>query len=411
VYDPAINKILWSTGINYEKGGVDQFKDLIIKINQYEGFYFLDLKNGKSLWETKKSFYHSDPVKRIGITYNSKIKEPNGTVVGVDLISGKEIWTRQLNHESTWYETLELNDSVMAVVTSGLHTINLYTGVGWDYDFQAKGKSKQHISSNIIFQDSRFYNASKERLFCLDEAGKLIWSIDLPVDLTSISHLFIKNGILYLVNRGLIYSGLSQVLYGKPFFAGYDLKDGHQKFYSEIAKKDFISSMEIEDQNISMMLGNTVMKYSLNNGQLITLKSYDLNENEALRNFVGGFSVAKGSSTFFQTSDSTFHNLMLSDTTKQFVITTKQRVLILDDQLKIAGQLAYEDLYVHFGSFEGFKFFCNGKNVNNTIITDEKNKPIAEIEASYSAILLNKILYDSNQKKFIEIDLSGVLKK
>src|SRR6478609_10427101 len=35
VYDPAINKILWNRGINYEKGSVDQFKDLIIEFDQF----------------------------------------------------------------------------------------------------------------------------------------------------------------------------------------------------------------------------------------------------------------------------------------------------------------------------------------------------------------------------------------
>ena len=45
VYDTKLKKLLWSTGINYQKGGADQVNNLIVKTNLYEGHYILDLRS------------------------------------------------------------------------------------------------------------------------------------------------------------------------------------------------------------------------------------------------------------------------------------------------------------------------------------------------------------------------------
>jgi outer membrane protein assembly factor BamB len=412
VYDPAIKKLRWTTGINYQLGGAFQLNGLIIKTIPYEGRYILDLKSGDPLWETKNMnpLYYNDPMNLIGLTYSSsKSKESANTLIAIDLTSGKEIWTRSLHRDEEWTDDLKLNDSVIAIVTSGLHTINLNNGTGWDYDFVTNGKGKvKNIVSNIVFNNSKLYIASKEKLICLDEAGKAIWSIALPTDLMSKSHLFIKNKILYLVNRGMVNPGPEQMAYGKPFLAAYQLEDGLQKFYTPTITKEFINGLVIQGQFISLIFGKSIMKYSLQDGQLSAQESYDLKKTGSFRYFVGDLRFPDGQKFYSLRPDSTYQNL-LSDSTKQYIVTTAQKILKLNNQLKIEEELSYKDLYFHYGSAGKRKFLGNGANVYNTLILDERNKAIAEIEASYGAKLIGKTLFDSNESKFIEIDLSGVI--
>jgi hypothetical protein len=407
VYDPAQQRILWTTGINYQNGGVDQVGNVVIKSNLYDGRQILDLKTGSILWKTKQPFFYTDPGKMVGLTY-SNVKASKKVLAAIDLKSGKELWTRQLDGDVEWRETLKLNSSTIAVVASGLHTLNIETGAGWDHALVTNGKGKaSNISSNIVHQGSKIYFASSERLVCLTESGEVIWSVALTKELMSKSHLFIRNNALYLVNRGLINPGSEQIVYGKPFFACYALEDGRQKFFTPSDKKEF-SGLEIRSQAIALISGNSIMKYSLVDGHLVATQSFDINKKGALRYFAGDLRFPAGQKLYRQTSDSVFHNLVHSDSSKLYVITSMQQSLVLDSQLKLVEEVPYGDLYAHYGSLGDLKLLNNAEDVNKTFILDRKNKPQAELKASYDAILIGKTLYDSSDKKFMVIDLSGV---
>ncbi len=410
VFDPSTEKLTWSAGVNFERGSADQVGSVIVNSNPYKGRYILDLKDGKTLWETKEGIFYSDPVTLVGFMFGkAKPKESYNTIVGIDFTSGKTLWSRAFNRDDVWNETVKITDSEVALVTSGIHTYNLRTGSGWDYDFTpGKGRARSAVS-NLVHDQSKFYIATADKLICLDQSGKLIWSTPLPVESMSKSHLMVRKGTLYLVNRGLINPGPEQYLYGKPFFAAYELGNGHEKFLTPISGKDFVDGLELQGTSISLIMGssNRIVKYALKDGSQMTAVSFNEKEVGRLRYFAGDLRFPAGQKLFIRSSASDFQNLIQSDTTKEFVVTTQQKAIILNDQLKMVGEIPYKDMFMHSNSLGRLKLLSNAEQVYETYIVDQRNKAIGKVEASYSAMFLGTTLFDSNEKNFVEIDLGG----
>src|SRR5690606_1196566 len=62
----------------------------------------------------------------------SKSKE--NMLEGIDLITGKPIWQREISREYSWNDVFYLNDSILLIAAAGLHTLNIFDGTGWDYN-------------------------------------------------------------------------------------------------------------------------------------------------------------------------------------------------------------------------------------------------------------------------------------
>ena len=138
----------------------------------------------------------------------------NLVLEGVNLISGNSIWEKELNREYGWNKTIQLNDSTILIAASGLHTVNIKNGSGWDFNLVTGQKDYKEtiaknvagitigiltgtyitssgpnvvreIISNIIIDSSEIYIASKESISKINKVnGKIIWS---PVFTTAIT--------------------------------------------------------------------------------------------------------------------------------------------------------------------------------------------------------------------------------
>ncbi len=87
--------------------------------------------------------------------------------------------------------------------------------------------------------------------------------------------------------------------------------------------------------------------------------------------------------------------------------TTKDKVLIIGDKLKVEGQIGREDLLIHYETYNSYRFLeFNGKS----IVLDADLKKIAEITASSNSTLIGKTLYEVKGNSLVEIDLSTVVK-
>lgn len=420
VFDPKTQKILWANGVNYQFGGIQQSNSTIINLNLNNGISkILDQKNGNVLWSTKCSFDYCDSQKLIGLArcHEKQMKYPN-VLHALDLSNGSEIWSKEMNYEYGYNGSLKINDSIVVLASSGIHKVNINNGNGWDYPLVTGDKNIYDVISNIVRDNSKLYIASKEELVCIDEnTGTVIWSTALPQASMSKSHIFIKDNTVYLINRGFVlklqgfpHKTEVKVQYGSPFLGAYRLEDGVQKFIIPMPSKEIIDGMESRGEAISLISKNTIKKYSLKDGMLLVSSSFNENELGDLNFFSGDFRLPNAQKIYYQSNDAFFHNLNLSDTTKEFVITTKFNVLILNDQLKIVGTVNREDLYHHFSSIDKYKLFTNLKNEYKTFIIDKDYKTLAEIEASSQAVFIGKMLYDYNENNLSEIDLSSVIK-
>jgi hypothetical protein len=94
------------------------------------------------------------------------------------------------------------------------------------------------------------------------------------------------------------------------------------------------------------------------------------------------------------------------DPTKLYLVTDKNRMLIMNDGFEIQGIVDLEQLYTLCLWTDNRKFLTRDKE---TILINHENKKIAVLQISPNALLVGKKLYDIQDKSFLELDLSGLV--
>lgn len=429
LYDLNAGKAKWSKSIAFQQSEIEQHRNLIIQTIANKS-YCLNHENGENLWEVKNSMYYVDRLQKIGIGYKfSSFSGPTNTLEGIDLRNGNRIWQRELSREYAWNDIFHLNDSILVVVASGLHGINLKNGSGWDYNAVTGDKdytsmamknvagaalgiltgtyvvSTGHdlvrdIVSNVLVDSTNIYFASKESIACLNHKGRVEWSIPLPKDIVSKSSIYKVDDIIYMINKGYAFMGFRQIDYGTPFIAAFDTQTRKQIYFSTInGEKDQINGVLTNGDTLSIVLQDRVSKYSRKDGTLIIEKYFDKDTYGELKYFVGPQVHIR--------TDSTYTCLTLSDITKHYVYTKNDKILVLDDKLEIVNQIDYDQLYIGYLRTEDYKFLAKDEK---TIVIDNDNKSIANLDLSNQTIKIGSKLYDIQDKSFVEIDLNDITK-
>lgn len=421
---------MWNKKISYQQSSLQQFnKTMIYTVGNKS--YCLDINTGTELWEVKNNIYYVDPIDNIGVGY--KFKNSTGytnELEGINLKNGNIIWTKNLNREYGWNNVFYTNDSTMIVVAAGLHSINIKTGKGWDYH-QITGKKDyagtvaanaagaalgiltgtfvmstghnlvRDLVSNTLLDSSSIYFASSEQIAKIDkQTGEVMWKFPFQKDLASKSSIFMKDDIIFMVNKGMAYMGARRLGFGKPFFAAFNRQTGKEIFFSIInVKDDPILNFETHNKEILLVFKNRIRKYSMETGTQILEKEFPSDNFGELRYFVGN-------QVFITSENGELSNLRQSDTSNVFVFTSQGKTLSLDSNLNLTKTIDYKDLSVYYEQTSDYKFIAKDKN---TLIVSNEGKRIAEIEATSQAFIINKTLYNTQDNKFITIDLDKII--
>lgn len=197
----------------------------------------------------------------------------------------------------------------MLIVASGLHTLNIRNGNGWDYntvtgdkDYRANTAANaigavagvltgtfilstgynliRDVASNVLVDSVSLYFASKEKISRLNrKTGDVIWSIPFPDDLPAKSNLLFTDSMILMVNNGYAYLGYRMMDYGKPFIAAFDRETGNQKFFSVFnTKDDPIIGFRIIGTELFLLFKHRLEKYALASGTLIMNKDFSAEE-------------------------------------------------------------------------------------------------------------------------------------
>jgi hypothetical protein len=429
LYDLIQKKVKWSKKIYYQQSGIKQHSHLIIQTIANKSFC-LNYDNGENQWEVKNEIYYVEPFQKKGIGYKfSSFSGADNILEGIDLTNGNTIWQREINNEYGWNDIFHLNDSIIVIVATGLHSINVNNGLGWDYntitgekDYTATAVANaagvalgvltgtyvmtighnlvRDIVSNVLVDSINIYFASKEKIARLNYKGQVEWSTSIPKDLVSKSSIFIKDSLLYMINKGFAFMGYRQLDYGTPFIAEFDIKTGKQIFFNIInGKKDQINGFEINRDTLSLVFKNRVSKYSVLDGSLIIEKSFNPETYGELNYFIG--------SQVYVKTDSIYKSLSLSDTTKQYLFTKSGKIIVLNDKLEIVKQIDYDQLYIYYLWDNDYKFIAKD---NKTTVLDKNNKSVANIDISRKTMKIGSKIYDVQDKSFVEIDLNDITK-
>jgi hypothetical protein len=433
-YDYINNKVKWSKKVAYQVDNYEQNGSLMVKTSANKS-YLINMNNGEPYWEVKNSIYYSNSKYNIGIGYKiQSSQDVNNTLQGISLINGKSLWHREINREHGWNNLFHVNDSILMIVSSGLHTINLKTGSGWDYDTKS-GKNDyagniakntigavagiltgtfvtstghdviRDLVSNVIVDSTQFYFASKEKICRLDKNGNTVWFSYFPKDEASKSSIFIKNNKVFMVNFGRAFMGYRKLNFGIPFFSAFDQKTGKELFKINLSNedKDAIEDYKLVGDDIYLTYAKKMEIYSCNLGKKLGEFKIRSKETGAISGFIGN-------QVFVQQLDGSYQSLNLSDTNRVYFHTDKNKILNFDKktkQIDLKNELKIENIWIHYLTKQDLKFIAQNKK---TLILDKNNKKTAEIEATNKATIIGSKLYSINEKSFTVIDLNNVLK-
>ena len=423
VYDLEHKKRKWSKKINNPLAVIEQHRDLIIQTIGKKS-YSLNFENGETQWEVKSTIYYADPIYKIGIGYRiTDFNDKKNELEGINLVNGKTVWKTKISRVYGLNNLFHLNDSIIIIVASGLHSVNIKNGKGWDYNTITgemhytggtgiglseflmiptlpANKLVEGVVSNVIVDSTNLYFASKERIARLDHRGGLIWSSPLPVDLTSKSFIFIRDSIIYMINYGYAFMGYHTLHYGKPFIAAFDSNTGQQIYFNTTnGKRDKINGFQIRRDKIFLVLKNRVAEYSLLDGSFITEKTFKIEPDGDMLDYILGQAYVK--------TDSVYKSLALSDSTTHCIFTENNKVLVMNDQLEIIKQMDYSELYICYLKEGNLRFLVNG---NKTTVIDNENRVIADIDVGIKTKLIGTKFYSLQGQSFIETDLSDLIK-
>lgn len=410
LYDLNNNKLKWSRAIQYQLNSLEQFSNTMILSGNINSFC-LDVSNGKNLWEVKNKIYFVEALNNIGIGYKVKNFNNNTNVLeGIDLSNGNVLWTKELNREYGWDGVFYLDSTTLIVVAGGIHSFDIRTGAGWDYNTRTGKRNAsiygssviRSISSNVLIDSNDFYFSSSEYLVKINsEDGEIFWKYPFPKNMSSSSTLFQMDSLVYMVNYGYAFMGYRQLDHGSPFIACFDKETGKQQFFSLVmVKNDPILSGSILNENIYISFKNRMAIYSLTDGRL-------LEEKTIIKKKQGELKYILNERAYISTSYGHYQSIYTLDSNMVYASTDNNEILIIDEQLQQIGTIEHEDIYMLYLIKDNYQFISNGEQ---TMILNSEGYKIAEITASPKARLINNILYDRQEETFLAIDLGELFK-
>ena len=427
-YDLNTNKVKWVKKITYQLESIQQYGGITIHSSAGKS-YCIDSETAEQRWKVKNTLAFADPIEQVGVGYKIQAaKKAENLLEGISLKDGSVLWQRYLNREYSWNNVFYINDTTLLVAAAGLHTVNINDGSGWDYttvtgkkDYTASAIGTglgiaaglltgtyamatghnlvRDVVSNVLIDSSSIFLASKENIVKLDREGEVVWLVSLPDDLTSKSVIYKNDTSLIMINLGYAFMGYRQLDFGTPFIASFNLHTGKQQYLKLLSdeKKEAMADYSITDDTLFVIFNNRIAKYFPEDGRLIDEEVLDTDIYGELKYFVGDH--------VFTENGSTFSSLPNQDSTKQYLFTDKQKILVLNTKFKVVDEVRFEDLYIHYLRKNDLRFIAKD---NQTLVLDSSGQRVAAFSASRQSTLVNNKLYSVEGARLLEIKLDNL---
>jgi hypothetical protein len=419
MFRPKTKQTMWTERMNYLGQSLIQADDLILK---YSGkTECLNPHNGQTFWSNNTGIFRLNKQNTVGVGYGLMRPE---RLFGVDLKTGDDIWHRDISRDYGWNGSYQINDSTLLILASGVHSINLKNGKGWDFDMVTGKKDYSgtvvaniagialglltgvfavttghstvtDISSNALVKNEKIYVASKQKLACLDLAGNQNWLSVIPKDSTSKSSIFIQDSTVFMVNYGYASFNGEFIPFGKPFIAAFDELTGKKIYQTDLKGINFINDYEKRKNEIVLIAPDKLLKYDLISGKFITDMTIKNAKNDPLKTFVGD-------QVFEKNNNDSYQSVTLFDSTNWVVATQKNTVITFDNNLNALKEQDFEQLYVKRKHAQNSTFL---RNKNEIILLDQNNKAKAIIKGDYNYFFSNKKVFLTKDDKLIDINI------
>lgn len=376
VYSLADQRMLWQRSVNYFNQDPKLTSEGVLFVTMGKATSLLDLKTGNEVWKKKKMIpYWVDAKNRMFLAYKgSYMNGVSNELEGHSLATGEKMWSRKMSHVYGWNESGLLDDSIRLIVSDGVHLVHMGNGEGPSYamptgasDYKEAAalgalgvvtgvltgfaavptgpKKVMELVSNVLSDDTAFYVASRENLFCLDRRQlQPKWGYPIPDGMGSRSYLFSRGDSLYMINTGTGYRNTIfdtseayareylRLKIGRPFIACFDKRKGEKVWFRQLSdKKEMVEDFDInrKEDALLVLFADRVQKYSLSGDSLLNERPWDIETN-------GKLSYLTNSSFFLQDSeDSMRYELYKRPDSIYYLATDKNEMVELDRQLNI----------------------------------------------------------------------------
>jgi len=400
-YDLKNKRVLWDKKFSYFSDYIIRFSKTLIYSDLYNS-YKIDPYSGKSIWRVKNRIFFASPVGNTGIAY--KFDMWLGYVnklEGIDLMSGKKIWTRKIYQWDRLDDAFFINDSTLMVIASGLNSININTGKGWAFYMSSESDGFTGLMSNVLIDSNFIYMASQYQIVKLNKNSRdVAWKHPFRHNLTTASSIFVDDSMVYIINRGFGFKGKQQREHGRTFIAAFDKQTGERKYFTLLTKEDgAILGFRLVKDEVYLLFQNKIATFNVKTGNGVHAKEFPKEDFDELRFFIG-------EQVFIDNQHEHFFSLVQNDSTNLHILTTQNKIISINNQLDVMHEFEMEDVWVNYLHTEDYQFIAKD---NKTFIINHTGKKIAELESSKNAFLMDNVLYDTRNKSFIAIDLKSLL--
>lgn len=424
VFDVAKGQSRWVKNVRYPVSRIFLQDTMIIQ--QFANHCVrLDYKNGDKFWESSHKLFYS-PDSRVGFAYKSGW---GNTVEGIDLSTGIKLFSRELNEEAGIDQILNWNDSTLLLVSGGLHSFHVRYGYGFDYDAVTTQKNYlksaainliglsaliltgsgfvyyghdtySNLVSKVLVDHDQLFFASKDQLVKIGADGQVVWKTELPQDKASMSRLYLRKGVLYMINLGRAYYNGVQEEYGKPFLAAFDANTGKSLYVNYLGEdKSYINDYKVTGNDILILFRDGISKYRLSDGTLLGEKIMDPETYGDGLSFVG--------EQVYNASQSNYVSMVKSDTSHYYVFSPELNIWRLNQDMSVNNQVKSDSLYTVFRVNSEEIWMHRAGNMK---VLDKGGKEIASLKMQKSAILLGNKMYWSEGNRLYEMDINEIRK-
>lgn len=419
-------KVKWGRNVNYNNSET-KLQGRYLLLSEKKKNYLLDPETGKALWENRNDFYFIHPQLNIGIGY--PLQSMSNNLSAIDMVTGNTLWTTPVDRTRKWDDAYMVSDSVLLIAVNGIQALNLPTGKKWEYEattsqkkigkmiatnvagillgaltgtyiYQANPDEITEMNSNMLIDEgNNVVYASRDNISRIGSSGEIIWSTPLPEKITSKSSLFLKDSVVYMINRGYAFYNGGFSMVGDPYFAAFNLSDGSQQYMSIIPeKKEFIRNFQVINDLLFLVFENKITTYSLSDGSLKTERIIGLEKEEQLDAFVE-------SGIYVRQNDSSFLDIVAAYPDQNWMMTSANRLLSLTDRLETLIIYDKTDVFEKSIDNGSYKFLTN--NEKEFIVCDYTDTVVATLQAPPNMFIANNNkLYAFDKDSFWELDMN-----
>lgn len=439
VYDLKLRKQLWSTIVNNSKYNVISLTNYVLLTSKHKTIC-LDKLKGNELWNLKSELLYVNQKNEVAFTYFSHFDKsnPNKLLEAIRLSDGKKIWKREIDRTFGWNEIFNLNDSTVMLSASGLHTINLKDGKGWDFDalsgenritsnmpqalyiastiltawfsfasaglihtiyyFSHTSETFWNLCSNALVKDDIIYYASKQSLSAVDLKGKLIWQKKLPKEITGNSSLVFKDSMVLLINKGYASMGDVQVTYGTTYLSAFNVYSGRQYYLKQInLEENTISDFKLIGDAYYLIQKDKISCYNYRTGEFIN------------RERIPEFSRQKNCSFIDAQNfiiDNNYNTIKGNEIDSLLYVNFPENgIIILNKNLLEVNRINHDHLFFKLHSNPNFNFY---KNQDDLLITDPNLNKIASFKVNRSPTFFTNLFYYETAQEINLVDINSL---